>query len=130
MNELTGKRAREAPVLDVEATYLDDEAIIATVILGDVTDIGPKAAVANIQQLVSILHIVVLLAGPEKGKFLILLKPKMMLVGVIAFRRAVFTKTPGFILIIESIAATQSVCLLYTSPSPRDKRQSRMPSSA
>ena len=27
--------------------------------------------------------------------------------------------------------ATQSVvCLLYTSPSPRDKRQSRMPSSA
>ena len=23
-----------------------------------------------------------------------------------------------------------SVCLLYTSPSPRDKRQSRMPSSA
>ena len=24
----------------------------------------------------------------------------------------------------------QSVCLLYTSPSPRDKRQSRMPSSA
>ena len=24
----------------------------------------------------------------------------------------------------------RSVCLLYTSPSPRDKRQSRMPSSA
>ena len=24
----------------------------------------------------------------------------------------------------------QQVCLLYTSPSPRDKRQSRMPSSA
>ena len=24
----------------------------------------------------------------------------------------------------------QSICLLYTSPSPRDKRQSRMPSSA
>ena len=24
----------------------------------------------------------------------------------------------------------QSLCLLYTSPSPRDKRQSRMPSSA
>ena len=24
----------------------------------------------------------------------------------------------------------QKVCLLYTSPSPRDKRQSRMPSSA
>ena len=27
-------------------------------------------------------------------------------------------------------AAQSSVCLLYTSPSPRDKRQSRMPSSA
>ena len=26
--------------------------------------------------------------------------------------------------------ADPSVCLLYTSPSPRDKRQSRMPSSA
>ena len=30
--------------------------------------------------------------------------------------------------LIESVYA--SVCLLYTSPSPRDKRQSRMPSSA
>ena len=27
-------------------------------------------------------------------------------------------------------ATTFSICLLYTSPSPRDKRQSRMPSSA
>ena len=27
-------------------------------------------------------------------------------------------------------AATSTFCLLYTSPSPRDKRQSRMPSSA
>ena len=26
--------------------------------------------------------------------------------------------------------ALQDICLLYTSPSPRDKRQSRMPSSA
>ena len=26
--------------------------------------------------------------------------------------------------------AKQTLCLLYTSPSPRDKRQSRMPSSA
>ena len=26
--------------------------------------------------------------------------------------------------------AEASICLLYTSPSPRDKRQSRMPSSA
>ena len=27
-------------------------------------------------------------------------------------------------------AVISSICLLYTSPSPRDKRQSRMPSSA
>ena len=29
-----------------------------------------------------------------------------------------------------SIATVYRTCLLYTSPSPRDKRQSRMPSSA
>ena len=33
---------------------------------------------------------------------------------------------PAFMLFI----ALGSICLLYTSPSPRDKRQSRMPSSA
>ena len=31
---------------------------------------------------------------------------------------------------LENIEADQYTCLLYTSPSPRDKRQSRMPSSA
>ena len=32
---------------------------------------------------------------------------------------------------IESLAVAEvDACLLYTSPSPRDKRQSRMPSSA
>ena len=30
----------------------------------------------------------------------------------------------------EAASATGAACLLYTSPSPRDKRQSRMPSSA
>ena len=30
----------------------------------------------------------------------------------------------------ESNPMANSYCLLYTSPSPRDKRQSRMPSSA
>ena len=30
----------------------------------------------------------------------------------------------------EGYSALDTVCLLYTSPSPRDKRQSRMPSSA
>ena len=32
--------------------------------------------------------------------------------------------------VIPSILQKLEVCLLYTSPSPRDKRQSRMPSSA
>ena len=40
------------------------------------------------------------------------------------------TMDPGF----KNTGSTQSgityLCLLYTSPSPRDKRQSRMPSSA
>ena len=31
---------------------------------------------------------------------------------------------------LEGMAAPARNCLLYTSPSPRDKRQSRMPSSA
>ena len=39
---------------------------------------------------------------------------------------------PGYILVNMELsdAAWSLVCLLYTSPSPRDKRQSRMPSSA
>ena len=32
--------------------------------------------------------------------------------------------------VVSSSYAGQYCCLLYTSPSPRDKRQSRMPSSA
>ena len=32
-------------------------------------------------------------------------------------------------LLIETLI-DKNICLLYTSPSPRDKRQSRMPSSA
>ena len=37
----------------------------------------------------------------------------------------------GLALMIEWLAIARSEnCLLYTSPSPRDKRQSRMPSSA
>ena len=43
-------------------------------------------------------------------------------------RRFPEVKFPGF---VEDIAdAVAYACLLYTSPSPRDKRQSRMPSSA
>ena len=35
------------------------------------------------------------------------------------------TYTDGFLVMADGY-----ICLLYTSPSPRDKRQSRMPSSA
>ena len=38
--------------------------------------------------------------------------------------------TPAEKLAIEVEDAPFLICLLYTSPSPRDKRQSRMPSSA
>ena len=31
---------------------------------------------------------------------------------------------------VDTLFEVSSTCLLYTSPSPRDKRQSRMPSSA
>ena len=34
------------------------------------------------------------------------------------------------VLLIIAAVLILSICLLYTSPSPRDKRQSRMPSSA
>ena len=38
----------------------------------------------------------------------------------------------GFIEVADTVVCgmKQNTCLLYTSPSPRDKRQSRMPSSA
>ena len=44
---------------------------------------------------------------------------------VVAYNRT-FEKTQQFI----DGPAKDTNCLLYTSPSPRDKRQSRMPSSA
>ena len=43
------------------------------------------------------------------------------------------TRQPRFNEILETLyrgLLQRMICLLYTSPSPRDKRQSRMPSSA
>ena len=37
---------------------------------------------------------------------------------------------PGDIVEVKDGYGRNYLCLLYTSPSPRDKRQSRMPSSA
>ena len=36
----------------------------------------------------------------------------------------------GNVYALESVVNLQTTCLLYTSPSPRDQRGSRMPSSA
>ena len=36
----------------------------------------------------------------------------------------------AFLRMVTNLDDTKANCLLYTSPSPRDKRQSRMPSSA
>ena len=35
-----------------------------------------------------------------------------------------------FLLILSSVVSVAMACLLYTSPSPRDRQKSRMPSSA
>ena len=40
------------------------------------------------------------------------------------------SKAQSLCLIGPNGAGKSTICLLYTSPSPRDKRQSRMPSSA
>ena len=46
-------------------------------------------------------------------------------------RRSVDGVCGGFVCGVKSLLCrSSSTCLLYTSPSPRDKRQSRMPSSA
>ena len=37
---------------------------------------------------------------------------------------------PDALVALDGLLAEARACLLYTSPSPRDKRQSRMPSSA
>ena len=40
------------------------------------------------------------------------------------------TGIPILVYILPFYASNYNLCLLYTSPSPRDKRQARMPSSA
>ena len=47
-----------------------------------------------------------------------------------ANQRAHFMQATGQIALPESGVAKNKVCLLYTSPSPRDAHESRMPSSA
>ena len=42
----------------------------------------------------------------------------------------IFLKNEGFSIDFESCVNNKDICLLYTSPSPRDAHESRMPSSA
>ena len=46
------------------------------------------------------------------------------------YPQVTITRTPAFYNREDYINVLSNSCLLYTSPSPRDKRQSRMPSSA
>ena len=41
-----------------------------------------------------------------------------------------FVSAPSFGIVFGGMLASVMVCLLYTSPSPRDAHESRMPSSA
>ena len=58
---------------------------------------------------------------------------KTTLRGELVLAFAVIINSLGVVLMLYSgtgISAISSVCLLYTSPSPRDPKTSRMPSSA
>ena len=69
----------------------------------------------------------------EHGSAKVYMQPAGEGTGVIAggAMRAVFEATGIHNVLAKSIGSTNPInCLLYTSPSPRDKRQSRMPSSA
>ena len=45
-------------------------------------------------------------------------------------RRLIDKDNDGVFDTVETLAKTKGICLLYTSPSPRDRTRSRMPSSA
>ena len=55
-------------------------------------------------------------------------KPKLIIAGGSAYSRVIDFKR--FREIADKVGAYLMVCLLYTSPSPRDRQKSRMPSSA
>ena len=57
------------------------------------------------------------------------LRSSLTMLGIIIGNASVITLV-GLGRGAQTLAKNQLSCLLYTSPSPRDKRQSRMPSSA
>ena len=63
--------------------------------------------------------------------------PMFLIIGIWGGERRVYSAFKfflytllGSVLMLIAIISIYWICLLYTSPSPRDKRQSRMPSSA
>ena len=76
---------------------------------------------------------VVRISGPKAGEALRLLTDRQPPQARKAVLRTLFDKDGGPIdrpLVLWFEGPKSFTCLLYTSPSPRDKRQSRMPSSA
>ena len=63
-------------------------------------------------------------------------KPKTMIISCCDSRAApetIFNSAPGELFVVRNVAnlvPPYEACLLYTSPSPRDRQKSRMPSSA
>ena len=72
--------------------------------------------------LINVAHVILLLMARRPVK---LTEDQKMLQSMV-FRNFTTRETLG----VLEIATWHTGCLLYTSPSPRDKRQSRMPSSA
>ena len=68
-----------------------------------------------------------------KNKFILIVDPEEPINTTEAYNNVIPNK-PKYdlrdVLFNENIENWSKYCLLYTSPSPRDKRQSRMPSSA
>ena len=52
----------------------------------------------------------------------------LLSIGGLRARDSVRESVPGYLFVLSTAAL--AVCLLYTSPSPRDRQKSRMPSSA
>ena len=70
------------------------------------------------------------IGGNQSGGFMTSRGTANTLTKITTFVGALFFITSILLAILSGSNYKPSICLLYTSPSPRDKRQSRMPSSA
>ena len=129
-------RADNEPITIGEGSNVQDGAIIHTD-PGYACNIGKKVTVGHMAMLHgcsigdgSLIGIgSVVLNGAKIGKNCIIGSKALVTEGMDVPDGSMVLGIPGKIkkTLTEE---EQSVCLLYTSPSPRDKRQSRMPSSA